>query len=244
MRRNRALRALALAATIAGGCTHALTDPAPSLASLTPSLFCSAQATSAVTVAGANLTPLPTHTLAGGEALVLPIVTLHGATDYAPPVRWESEQQLSFDVPADLALGVYDVTVGNPDGKSATLPGALTLIAPPSVTAAPPQICDMQADQTVTLTGQGFLVFGGTQPTVDVYDGSGTVVLTATATTSDCSPVAAPAGESVSACTTLAFTVAKSALTPGSYTLRVVDPPPAACQSPDAVTLTIMRGKC
>jgi len=244
MRPDRVTRALVIAAAVAVGCTHALSDPAPSLASLAPSLVCSAQATSAVTLAGANLTPLPTRTLAGGEALVLPIVTLHGATDLTPAVRWESEQQLSFDVPAELAPGVYDVTVGNPDGRSATLPGALALVAAPSVSSAPPQICDQQADQTITLTGQAFLVVDSAQPTVDVYDGTGAIVLTAIATTSGCTPVAAPAGEAVSACTTLAFTVAKNALTPGTYTLRVVDPPPAACQSPDGVTLTIMRGKC
>jgi hypothetical protein len=244
MRPERVRRALALAATLAAGCTHALIEPAPSLASLAPSLLCAAQATSVVTVAGANLTPLATHALAGGEALVLPSVTLHGVTDLAPPVHWQSEQQLTFDVSSDLALGVYDVTVGNPDGKVATLPGALDLVAPPLVSAAPPQICDMQADQTITLVGQGFLVVGSAQPIVDVYDGTGAIVLTATATTSSCSPVAAPAGESVSACTTLAFTVAKNALTPGTYTLRVKDPPPADCQSVDAVTLTIMRGKC
>ena len=244
MRPDRVLRALALWATLAAGCTHALIEPAPSLASLAPSLVCSAPATSVVTIDGANLTPLATHTLAGGEALVLPSVTLHGATDVAPPVRWQSEQQLTFDVSSDLALGVYDVTVGNPDGKLATLADALALVAPPSVSSAPPQICDMQADQTITLMGQSFLVVGGAQPIVNVYDGTGALVVTATATASGCSPVATPAGESVSACTTLGFTVAKSALTPGSYTVRVVDPPPAGCEPSDAVPLTIVRGKC
>jgi hypothetical protein len=243
MFRRSGVVAAALAIS-AAGCTHALLEPAPSLTSLTPTLVCGAQGSSAVTIAGADLTPLPTRTLAGAEALVLPSVTLHGASDFAPPVHWQSEQQLTFDVSSDLALGVYDVIVGNPDGKTATLPAALGLLAPPSVSAAPPQICDTQADQTVTLMGEGFLVVGGAQPIVDVYDGTGAIVLTATATTSGCSPIAAPAGESASACTTLGLTVAKNALTPGTYTLRVVDPPPADCQSIDAVTLTIVRGKC
>lgn len=242
MRRERLLVAIALFAC--AGCAHELgDDPPPTVASLTPSLLCSAQA-NAVTIAGANFTPLPTRTLAGGEALVLPIVTLHGARDAAPPVRWQSEQQLAIDLPPDLALGVYDVTVGNPDGRTATLPGALAVVAPPAVSSSPPQICDMQADQTITLSGQGFVVVGMTAPTVEVYDSSGAMVLTTTTTASGCSPVAALGGEPVSACTTLAFTVAKSALTPGTYTVRVFDPPPTACPATDAVTLTIMRGKC
>ena len=37
--------------------------------------------------------------------------------------------------PRELAPGVYSVTVTNPDGRSASLPSALTVVPPPSINA-------------------------------------------------------------------------------------------------------------
>ena len=243
------------------GCSHKLDDPKPTLASVMPNLVCSDQLTTAVTVAGTNLTPVPTKTLAGGEVLAVPIVTLTEETDLSGAamtsspialnaasdtsnthVRWESEQQMSFDVTPDLMLqaGVYDVTLANPDGKTATLAQVLGVVPPPSVTSATPvHVCDAQMDEMVVLTGQNFLVIGTDQPEVDVFDSTGVAVLTATGTASNCSDAAAQLMEAIQECTTLTFTVPKGALPPGSYTLRVTNPAPAGCQSSETIALTI-----
>ena len=225
-------------------CTHELAEAPPSLASIAPTAVCTTTQPTTLTLTGANFTPLPMRTLAGGEALMLPVVTLHGPADLAPPVRWQSEQQLSVALAPPLQSGLYDVTVGNPDGRTATLPHALGVSAPPSVSSMPAQICDTQADQTITVSGTGFLVLDGQQPSVSIYDTNGALTLTATATTSNCGPLATGSGDTAMACTVLSFTVPKSALTPGSYSLRVTNPGPLACQSLEMITLTVMRGKC
>jgi hypothetical protein len=253
-------RFILLFAVAAAGCSHKLDDPRPTLASLTPNLVCSAQRTTAVTVAGTHLTPVPTRTLAGGEVLAAPTVTLTATTDLSgapaasgpialnaasdpsnPHVRWESEQQMSFDVTPELMLpaGVYDVTLANPDGKTATLPAVLGVVPPPKLTSATPlHVCDAQMDEMIVLAGQGFLVVGAMEPEVDVFDASGVAVLTATGLASDCSDAAAALLQSIEECTTLTFTVPKGALPPGDYTLRVTNPPPADCQSSETIALT------
>ncbi len=255
-------RRLVLAVCLAAaGCSHKLDDPKPAVATLMPNLVCAAQLTTAVTVSGTNLTPIPTKTLSGGEVLALPTVTLTEETDLsgAPMssgaialnqgtdaanahVRWEAETQMSFDVTPDLMLapGVYDVTVTNPDGKSATLQQALGVVPPPSVTAVMPMdICDAQQASTVMVTGQNFLVVGGMAPEVDVYDANGMPLFTAMATASGCMDAAAQLNEMIQLCTTLTISVPKDALPVGTYTLRVTNPAPAACQSSETITFKV-----
>src|SRR5579859_927152 len=126
-------RPLVLLLAIATSCSHAIDSPRPTVSGLTPNLVCNAQLTTSVVASGTNLTPLSEKTLTGNEVIELPTVTLADATDLSGMtamgqtytvnpnptdttfnhVRWESEQQLTFDVfPAlMLAPGVYDVTV-------------------------------------------------------------------------------------------------------------------------------------
>lgn len=243
------------------GCSHKLEDPKPTVGALLPNVVCDAQLTTAVAVTGTNLTPVPTKTLAGGEVLADPTVTLSLSTDLsgAPMssaavvlnqstdtsnthVRWESERQMSFDIWPELMLtdGVYDVAVANPDGKTATLSQSLAVVPPPSVTAVmPTDICDAQQMATITITGQSFLVIGDQTPEVDVFDANGMALFTAMATASNCTPVAAQLGESLQSCTTLTFVVPTDALPAGSYTLKVTNPAPAACASTESIPFVV-----
>jgi hypothetical protein len=254
-------RSLLLLLTLSAACSHDLNTPAPELAGIQPNLACNQQITKAITITGVNLTPLPTQSLAT-EVLNLPVVSLTesagldgtpmtGTSVVVPGsgddpgdvhVRWQSEQMMGFDVFPDLMLapGIYDLTVANPDNQSATLPGALAIVPPPSVgMVVPPNVCDAQSAQMVTVIGTGFLGVDAATPTVDVLDAAGNVVFsTAMTTLSGCTPIGmrSPA---LQTCTMLGFTVPEGALPPGTYTLRVTNPADAECSSTESVSFVV-----
>jgi hypothetical protein len=248
-----------LVAALLGGCSHELDNPKPSVSGIMPKLACDAQLVSPITVSGMNFTPIPTRTLRKFEFLNIPEVTLSEAQtldgtamsgmpimiadDVTQPdglhTRWESEQMLSFDVYPALSLmpGVYDVTVTNPDGKKAPFPTSLAIVPPPMVTSVvPPNICDAQSDQTVTVNGANFLQLtdatgAATTPTVSLLDASGMAVLNAHSTASGCAAVATVVMQGISECSTLKFVVPKGSVPVGTYSLIVTNPAPAACIS-------------
>jgi hypothetical protein len=258
------MRSLAylLAVPIAiGGCGHDIDSPRPTVTSLTPDVVCGAQLTTPVVVAGMNLTPLPTRTLRKTPQLLLPRVTLTEsetldgagvtgmpisiADDAANPsashVRWQSEQQLTFDVTPDLLMpGVYDTKVTNPDSHAALLPHSLAVVPPPMVTmVVPPNVCDAQSDQTVTVHGMNFLGVGTDVPKVTILDGNGAVALSADAVLADCHMVAQSVMAGIQLCDTLTFVVPEGSLPPGMYTLVVTNPAPAACASTESVSFVV-----
>ena len=145
-----------------------------------PDLVCLEQLTTALTISGDGFTPFPTQTLQDTAQLLLPKVeltrtkaidgtaatgTLAVPDDVNAPadshVRWMSEQKMGFDVYPGLGLqpGLYDLKVTNRDDlHSADFPGAFAAVPRPAIAKVAPDIlCDAQADQTVTLTGAGFL---------------------------------------------------------------------------------------
>ncbi|MEO6951180.1 MAG: hypothetical protein ABI321_05150, partial [Polyangia bacterium] len=110
----------------------------------------------------------------------MPVLLNPDPTDPANQiVRWTSETQMSFDVePTEkLAVGIYDVTVTNADGKSASRPRSLAIVAPPKVDAVVPMnVCVAQGERMVEVKGSGFLTVDGMAPTVEVDDANGVLV--------------------------------------------------------------------
>ncbi|MCC6994985.1 MAG: hypothetical protein IT370_10290, partial [Deltaproteobacteria bacterium] len=246
---------------LAIGCSKKLESPTPSLTSVTPNLVCGEQLTTPVSVSGDNLTPLPTDTLQSRAVLVLPRVSLtqtsnlDGTAATGTPVviaddpadaskqhvHWMSEQQLSFDVtPGVLAPGVYDVEVANADEQSARLTHALAVVPPPTITAVVPMsICTAQADSVVEIQGTGFLQVGTALPTVAIRNTSMDVFTTTMPVPSGCSPIAAELGAQIQSCTKLTITIPMGQVQPGSYTLLVTNPAPAACASTQIVPFVV-----
>jgi len=96
-----------------------------------------------------------------------PAVAL-GATSLAA-VTFVNDTTLSATVPAGITPGLYALTVTNPDTGSASLPGAFTVTAAPTVTAIEPSAAYNDIDTVVTITGTDFATAAG-----------GTIVPTAT----------------------------------------------------------------
>src|SRR5579859_1614849 len=251
-----------VAATL--GCGHKLESPTPHEAGVSPRLACSEQLTSPIQVMGDNLTPLPTKTLKDQEQLNLPQVSLTEETDLAgmamsgmpisiaddpnnpsaSHLRWESEQQLTFDVYPQLMLmsGVYDVTVTNPDGQSATFKDALAIVPPPVVIdVVPPNICDAQSDQTIKIDGMNFLQNGTDTPTVTILGANGMPALPSPlpTTTMGCTAVATSVMQGIQECTVLNFVVKEGSLPVGMYTLVVTNPAPAGCASTESISFVV-----
>ena len=200
-------------------CSHDVTSPTPSLASVAPDLVCNGPTVSGpggvttVALHGDDFTPMPSRTLTNNKQLLLPQVTLDPvaaipggmlasspvdlADDPANPtssrLHWTSESEMSFDVvPSDnLPTGVFDVTVTNPDKqRKSTLAQVLAVLPPPVVTSATPMaICDDQGDQTVVITGTDFLVYAGESPTVTIQTPSGAKTYMTTFQPSDCTAI-------------------------------------------------------
>lgn len=257
------LRAASCSILLLAGCSHETESPDPKAgpvpASVAPDLVCVEQLTTNVAVQGSGFTPMPTGTLKDGPRLVLPQVQLiqqqaldgSAATgsfvipdNPADPtnshVQWQDSKDLSFDVFPDLALvpGLYDVQVTNPDGKGkTTFAAALAAVPRPKASGIAPDIlCDAEDDQTVTLTGSGFLSVGDELPTVHVKNKD----FTATAV-SDCRDVpGVHAAGKVQTCSTLTFTLPQGSFEPGRFDVTVTNPASAACSSTDALTLTVV----
>jgi hypothetical protein len=204
-------RALAVAVSCAV-CSCGIDADPPRVTAVMPQMVCGA---ATVTVTGSGFTPLPERTLVG-EQLALPTVTLANmgtsSTVSGPSLRWRSEAQLDFDVPLDgLPPSLYDVAVTNPDGHAGQLAQALTLMPPPAMTGvtiasvSPRSICDAQSDQTIAVSGSGFVV-GATE--VELLGSvRGGVQFTAMANVADRG--------------TLQFVVPQGTVSAGLYTLRV-----------------------
>lgn len=152
--------------------------------------------------------------LSGTAVLTPPTVLLDSTV--LPEVGWVASTTLTSTVPAGFPVGVYTVTVENPDGSSGALPDALTVGYPvPEVESVDPVSGTYGQALVLTVTGTHFV------PTPTVSLGS----------------VPCPAVDFVSS-TTLTVTV-PGALPPGIHELTVVNPGPEAPQDdlPDAFTL-------
>ncbi len=249
------------AITLAAGCAHKTESPGVSAAAkdgVGPDLVCVEKKTQ-VTLKGDGFTPMASKTLvstelilpavklkrtkelAGGDATGAPLVIVDDARDPGGSrLRWVSEQEMAFDVTPDLKMapGVYDVLVTNPDGEKAASFEA-SLAGFPRATGAkisPDLTCDEDVDQTLTLTGTGFLQWGTTLPVVRV--GTQNVNVTKV---DGCQAVPGTFTEgAVSLCTQATFTLAKKLLPPGVYDVSLQNPSPADCEWSDPVKLTLV----
>lgn len=105
-----------------------------------------------VSVLGTNFTV----TLSGGQIISWPTILLDGAP--LSGVGWVSSATLTATVPAGYPVGIYDVTVQNPDGLSDTLASGLVVRHPtPQVTALDPVSGTYGQPLTLVITGADFV---------------------------------------------------------------------------------------
>ena len=227
----------------------------------TPDLLCVEQVTTEVTLRGDGFTPMPSKTLTGTVQLILPALVLTRREDIsggmvsadagvvvpdnvnniaASHVKWDSEQEMRFDITPDMqvAPGLYDITATNADGThSAVFPGAFAGVPRPVLAAVTPDIaCDQEDDQTMTLTGTGFLQVGTALPTAHIGGKDFPVTKL-----DGCKPVPGNhlAG-AVQQCTTATFVLPKGTFMPGPVPVSMTNPQTAACSTTEQVTLTIV----
>lgn len=249
-------------------CSHEIESPQPEASRAEPDLVCNAAPVdrdfSTFVLHGGNFTPMPTKTLEGDDSavLILPTVKLDQARDLAggtnetnhleyggdpsdpraARVHWYSEKRMAVDVHPDdqVPIGVYSVTVVNPDGKvDVTLSESLAVLPPPLVSELrPPAICDDQADQTVEIDGEYFLKLGEVLPTVTVGDKDYTPVAA-----DDCTAVVGNFAEpSVELCKSLTIVIAVGDFVVDEATefpVVVTNPAPANCASSSEVSLLV-----
>ncbi|MEZ4310701.1 MAG: hypothetical protein R3F14_21880 [Polyangiaceae bacterium] len=220
-----------------------LAVPPPVATAVQPDIFCDAQEDVDVTVTGSGF-------LKVGDQL--PIVRI-GEVDYPafsvdgcvelPGKLDEGVIQSCTSVTAkviegSLPAGSYSVTVTNPAPAScaSTDPITVVVVPPPSIGAlSASSICDAQSDQTLTITGSGFLKIGDLLPSVSV----GGMMFTATAV-EGCTPVEGTFVEGiVETCTSLTFVIPQGTFTAGTYPVVVTNPPPADCSSEENVALVV-----
>lgn len=234
-------------------CAAELTGPSPSADSVAPALACNVQLVTEVTLSGAELSPLALDAATGDPRLAIPDIDLRLVTDLSggvldgSPIRlpndpddpmaarvsWESSTTMRFEVYPELGLepGLYEVTVTNRNGKSATLETRLTMIPEPVLSViAPDLVCNEEGDRTLTLTGASFAQVDGVLPNVQI----GTEALVA-ASAEDCSEVPG-AAMPLSLCNTLTVVLPQGAEDPGVLNVHVTNPTPAACES-EVVTI-------
>lgn len=260
--------ALALCLATLPGCTS-LQSPDLTVAAAAPQAVCGAQRVSAVSLKGSGFAPLPRDTFSGA-ALELPHVTLQlqrgadgsaGAgvdvpTPYVPDgaqgghVRWLSAEQLSFDVypglqgGADLAPGLYGISVTNPDGRRASLPGGLAVVPPPQLkSAAPSPLCDEQSDVSFTLQGAGFVRLGQELPVArftPVGGSADAAVEIPLGALSSCAAPPAPEGLTLSSCADASVSIPRGALAAGLYQVAVRNPRETGCTSTESVKVLVV----
>lgn len=229
------------ATTFAGGLAAV---PRPTITAPSPDILCDAESDQTVVLTGTTLLQVGS---------TLPMVHM-GANDFpatkvggcssVPGTHAEGQVQsctsATFVIPKGACTpGVYPITLTNPAPANcvSTDPISITVVAPPTVAAiAADLVCDAQGDQTMTVTGTGFLQLGSVlKPTVMIGD-----TAFAPATVGSCSPIAGSFVEGAAqTCTTMTFVIPLGSLPAGDYPVVVVNPAPADCKSLEAVTLHI-----
>lgn len=227
-----------------------------------------------VVIAGTGFTPMPTHVLSLPSVLQLPSVELTNVaslagTEIAAPVvtlfsgdpdgelatrlAWGSRQEMTISIAepgtdvvdsVELAPGLYDVTVTNPDDKhSATVERGLAVVPPPSIDSVeplPPVLCTDQEDREFTIRGTNFLKLGSALSTVEVALGTTTETFTPDSAGGCVAIPGTYADVTAELCTSLVVTAPQGTLDPGAYQVTVVSPAPANCESSETATLVIV----
>lgn len=154
-------------------------------------------------------------------------------------LAWASQTSMTFSVTNDLAIqaGLYDLTVTNADGSSATSAAALAVVDRPVVTSASPGlVCVAQADRDLVIEGSDFLRIGDQLATVSIGE------TTFEPTLEGCADIAHPAIDAET-CATANITVPTGGLEEGTYDVTIQNPETAACTSvadEDSITLRVV----
>ncbi len=238
---------------LAAGCSEDLDGPPPEVAGVDPSLVCTEQLDTTVTIDGSELSPTVFDSLTEDERAVLPQITLRRTADLegnavdgeavvvpdseeGGVVRWTSSTEMEFDITPELGLepGVYDITVANPAGHADTLERAIGAVPRPVIDEIEPEaMCVEQEAQSFEVRGSGFLEVDGEEPEVEV---NGQVY--APDAMDSCAEIAVPGG-GVQSCSSLTVTIPEDDLEPGIYDVAVRNPDPAECRSSDEARLEI-----
>lgn len=190
---------------------HALAAPlngAPTITGVDPTSIAN-DSDHSIAISGAGFAAV----LSGTEIITPPTVYLDNIS--LGGAGWISTTTLTMMVPTAFPVGVYTVTVVNPDGQSGSLTDALTVQYPPPMVQSVSPVSGTYGQATVlAITGTGFVA----TPMVALGEN------------------ACPAGYVSS--TTLTATVPDN-LSPGVYNLTVRNPGPGAPQDvlADAFTL-------
>lgn len=228
------------AATLKGAL---LAVPPPKATAISPDLFCDAQSDVEVTITGTGFLQvgdqLPIFHFGDKD---IPASSVSGCAPL-PGKLDEGAVQSCTSATAKvtegaLAPGSYAVTVTNPGPAScsSTEPISVVVVPPPSIgMLSASAICDAQSDQTLTLTGTGFLKIDGALPTVTIGDKAFTPT-----SAGGCTPVMGTFTEGVvETCTSLVITIPKDTFPAGVYAVSVQNPPPADCKSTESITLKV-----
>ena len=144
---------------------------------------------------------------------------------------------LADQMSAGATYADLDIRVTNPEpvGCHSTDELHLTTVPPPSVLAvAPDPMCTAQYENTVVISGHGFVSIAGAEPVVHVGEETYQVD-----SMEDCTDVPTPQAATQS-CETLTITVPAGDLDPARTSVVVENPETAACQSTDDATVQVV----
>jgi hypothetical protein len=242
-------------------CAEELEGPQPSVTSLAPNLACGEQLVTTITLSGEELSPLALDAAKDDPLVAVPDISLELVSDLtgasasgevvtlpndpedpaAARIRWLSSTTMELEIyeELNLAAGVYDVTVSNANGKTATLSAGLTITEAPTITSVVPSaVCELDQPETLEITGTSFLKVGDDFPTVTASDGASTTALTVVAGLG-CTALAgtSPASE---VCTGLTVAVPVGGFAAASYSITLTNPAPAACETSEPATFEVV----
>ena len=130
-----------------------VTKPAPAISSTEPTTIYQGTMTSVdVTVNGSNFDDKPSVQLIAEDSTTTAIASAN--------ITFNSSTRITFSIiPSDFEVGLYDVKLINPDGKSTTLADGLEITGspPPTVTSVTPTSGWDQEDTRITITGEDFI---------------------------------------------------------------------------------------
>lgn len=181
------LQVVATALLALGGCSRTTEGPSPAVERVvnprtrvsTPTQVCNAQGGQtgwSLEVEGKRFTPVPGEALTDTPTVELPRVTLRGPSTYTlsrSQVFYVRPELLLLNVPTrdttppvELQPGTYAVEVANPLGGTGSLPDALTVVPPPTLTRVVPPADGYSATggNPIVLEGRDFQP--GTSPLI------------------------------------------------------------------------------
>ncbi|NTX38359.1 MULTISPECIES: hypothetical protein [unclassified Myxococcus] len=127
-------------------------------------------------VVGKRFTPVPGEALTDTPTVELPVVTLRGPSTYTltrSQVFYVRPELLVLNVPTrdstppvELAPGTYEVEVANPLGGTGSLPDAVRVVPPPTVTRVVPPVDGYTATGTNPIVIEGSDFQPGSSPII------------------------------------------------------------------------------